>query len=59
MPFHIITLKKQKCQDVKMPRLQGCYPLGSGWLLMNLFVGARQCSSLLMCIKMGGVVNKG
>ena len=22
MPFHIITLKKQKCQDVKMSRLQ-------------------------------------
>jgi len=25
MPFHIITLKKQKCQDVKMPRLQGLF----------------------------------
>ena len=29
-------------------------PFISGRLLMNLFVGARQCSRLLMCIKIGG-----
>ncbi len=38
MPFHIITLKKQKCQDVKMPRLQGLfffqYTKGS-WLMIS------------------------
>ena len=45
MPFHIITLKKTKmsrCQDAKIARLLP--HLGSGWLLMNLFVYARQCS---------------
>jgi hypothetical protein len=31
MSFHIITLKKQKCQDVKMPRLQGYWARFSHW----------------------------
>ena len=59
MPFHIIILKKTKmsrCQDAKIAR--AVTPLGERHLLMNLFVYARQCSFLLMCIKMGGVVNK-
>ena len=43
MPFHIITLKKQKCQDVKMSRLQGLFFFQYiGYIARKLAVGANR-----------------
>ena len=47
MPFHIITLKKQKCQDVKMPRCQVTYACKFSLFFENHKIDAEKIGFLL------------
>ena len=58
MPFHIITLKKQKCQDVKMSRLQGLFFFQYiGYIARKMAVGANRNYFPAFNIILGGVTN--